>query len=122
MTQIQFNYPFRINTKGLTEGSVSLEEHIRQLIEQVLFTNTGERVNRQNFGASVNRLIFAPNSDELAATTELLIQGNLQQWLSDLITVNSVTVKNENSILHISIQYVIRRTQQQQTSNYTTRT
>jgi uncharacterized protein len=79
----------------------------------------GERVNRPTFGSGINQLVFAPNSEELAAATQFLVQGNLQQWLADLIIVKSVDVKNEEATLHISIQYVIKRNQQQQVANFT---
>jgi Baseplate wedge protein gp25 len=64
------------------------------MIEQILFTDLGERVNRPTFGSGINQLVFAPNSNELAAATQLLVQGALQQWLADLIHVESVAVKN----------------------------
>ena len=66
------------------------DDHIRDLIEQVLFTAPGERVNRPNFGSGLLQLVFAPNSDELAAATQFLVQGALQQWLGDLIQVEGV--------------------------------
>ena len=94
------------------------EEHIRQLIEQVLLTAQGERVNRPTFGSGINQLLFAPNSDELAAATQLLVQGALQQWLGELIQVESVNIKNENSSLHILIQYRIKRNQERQIAEF----
>ena len=73
---MQYNYPFRIDERGRT-ATVSEELHIRQLIEQVLFTAQGERVNRPNFGSGINELVFAPNNDELATATQFLVQGAL---------------------------------------------
>jgi hypothetical protein len=83
------------------------------LIEQVLFTAPGERVNRPDFGSGVMQLVFAPNSTELAATTQMLIQAALQQTLSDKIVLNKVTVANEEAVLRITVDYTVRRTQQQ---------
>jgi phage baseplate assembly protein W len=88
------------------------------MVEQVLFTSPGERVNRPTFGCGLLQLVFAPNSDELAATTQYLVQGALQQWLGDLIQVNSVTVANEDSTLRVAVSYTIRRTQQSQTAQF----
>ena len=36
--------------------------HIREQIEQVLFTDPGERVFRPEFGAGVRRLVFEPST------------------------------------------------------------
>ena len=63
------------------------DEHIRDLIEQVLFTAPGRARQPPDFGSGLLQLVFAPNSDELAATTQFLVQGALQQWLGDLIEV-----------------------------------
>jgi phage baseplate assembly protein W len=95
------------------------EQHVRQLIEQVLFTIQGERVNRPTFGTNINQLVFAPNSDELATATQFLVQGALQQWLGDLINVESVKVESEESTLRVSIEYSIRRNQERRTQTFT---
>lgn len=116
---MQFNYPFRIDEKGLTARVEEEEEHIHQLIEQVLFTIQGERVNRPTFGTNINQLVFAPNSDELAAATQFLVQGALQQWLGDLINVESVKVESEESTLRVSIEYSMRRNQERRTQTFT---
>lgn len=115
---MQFNHPFRIDEKGRTV-TVEQEQHIRQLIEQVLFTIQGERVNRPTFGTNINQLVFAPNSDELATATQFLVQGALQQWLGDLINVESVKVESEESTLHVSVEYSIRRNQERRTQTFT---
>lgn len=118
---MQFNYPFRISDKGHTV-TVNEEEHIRQLIEQVLFTAQGERVNRPSFGSGINQLIFAPNSDVLATTIQILVQGALQQWLNNLIKVESVKVQSDESTLQVEVQYTLRLSQQQhQVANFTRR-
>ena len=85
----QLDYPFHFDTRGRT-AETGDDAHIRDLIEQVLFTAPGERVNRPTFGSGLMQLVFAPNSDTLAATTQFLVQGALQQWLGDLIIVEAV--------------------------------
>lgn len=109
MTLVDF--PYRIDARGRT-ASTTEDDHIRDLIEQVLFTAPGERVNRPTFGSGLLRLVFAPNDDALAGTTQLTVQGNLQQWLGDLIQVLDVQVENEESQLRVSVRYTVRRTQQ----------
>lgn len=115
---IQFNYPFKIDESGRT-AIVSEERHIRQLIEQVLFTATGERVNRPTFGTGINQLVFAPNSDQLATATQFLVQGALQQWLGNLIRVELVSVESIESSLTISIQYSIIKNQEREVQTFT---
>jgi len=115
---MNLDFPYRFDSRGRT-ADTSDEDHIRDLIEQVLFTAPGERVNRPDFGSGLQRLVFAPNSNELAAATQFLVQGSLQQWLGDLIEVNEVDVHNEDSTLRITVQCIIRRTQQQQTAQFT---
>jgi phage baseplate assembly protein W len=114
---MNFDFPYHFDNRGRTADTDD-EDHIRDLIEQVLFTAPGERVNRPDFGSGLQRLVFAPNSDELAAATQFLVQASLQQWLGDLIEVVEVDVQNEDSTLRISVQYLIRRTQQQQTAQF----
>lgn len=114
---MQVDYPFHFDDRGGT-ASADEEAHIRDLIEQVLFTNPGERVNRPTFGSGLLQLVFAPNSDALAAATQMSVQGALQQWLGDLIAVEAVEVNNVDSILEVKVQYVIRRNQQRRSAEF----
>jgi uncharacterized protein len=95
------------------------DDHISDMIDQVLFTSPGERVNRPTFGSGLRQLVFAPNSGELAAATQFLVQGALQQWLGDLIQVDELQVESEDSTLRLAIQYAVRRTQQRQVAQFT---
>lgn len=115
MTQV--DYPFHYDGRGRT-ASTNQDEHIRDLIEQVLFTSFGERVNRPTFGSGLLQLVFEPNSLVLGAATQQAVQGALQQWLSDLIIVQAVQVENQDATLQVMVQYVIRRTQQQQVARF----
>jgi phage baseplate assembly protein W len=115
MTQI--GYPYRFDTRGRT-ASAGEDDHIRELIEQVLFTSLGERVNRPTFGSNLMQLVFAPASDELATVTEFLVQGALQQWVGDLIQVESVDVATLESTLEVTVVYRIRRTGTQETATF----
>lgn len=115
---MQIDYPFYFNGRGRTTDTDD-EEHIRDLIEQVLFTSPGERVNRPTFGCGLMQLIFAPNSEALASATQLTVQGALQQWLGDVIQVEAVQVESEDSTLRVTVQYMVRRTQQRQVAQFT---
>lgn len=110
---MQIKYPFQFDNRGRTAETTD-DDHIREMIEQVLLTSPGERVNRPTFGSGLLQLVFAPNSDALRAATQLSVQGSLQQYLGDLILVQSVDVQNDDATLQITVNYVIRRTQQQQ--------
>ena len=112
------DYPFRFDNRGRT-AEATADDHIRDLIEQVLFTSPGERVNRPTFGCGLNQLVFAPNSPELAAATQFLVQGSLQQWLGDLVVVDSAQVDSADSTLRVTISYLVRRTQTRQTAVFT---
>src|SRR5512143_1255807 len=114
---MNIDFPLRFDDKGRT-AATEQEDHIYDLIEQVLFTVPGERVNRPNFGCGLMQLVFAPNSPELAAATQFLVQSSLQQWLSELIIVNAVDVESVDSTLRVSVVYTIRRTQEQQTAHF----
>ena len=114
---MQIDYPLHFDHRGRT-AATSEDEHIRDLIEQVLFTTPGERVNRPTFGSGVLQLVFAPNSDALSTATQMTVQGALLQWLGDLILVEAVDVENEDSMLRVTVRYVIRRSQQRHTAQF----
>lgn len=114
---MQIDYPFHFDRRGHT-ADTSEDEHIRDLIEQVLFTAPGERVNRPTFGSGLLQLVFAPNSDVLASATQASVQGALQQWLGDLIQIEAVQVRAIDSTLEVLIQYVVRRSQQRQVAQF----
>jgi len=116
MTQI--DYPLHFDSRGRT-AEAGDDKHIRDLVEQVLFTSPGERVNRPDFGSGLLQLVFAPTSDEQATATQFLVQGALQQWLGDLIQVEAVEVVSEDSTLEVTVQYIVRRTQQRQVAQFT---
>jgi len=115
---MNLGYPYHFDGRGRT-AETSDNAHIRDLIEQVLFTSPGERVNRPTFGCGLNQLVFAPNSLELAAATQFLVQGALQQWLGDLIVVDSVQVESVDATLRVTISYAVRLTQTPQTAVFT---
>ena len=110
------HFPYQFDGRGRTREDDEAA-WIRGLIEQVLFTAPGERVMRPDFGSGLRELVFAPNSPELAATAQFLVQGALQQWLSDLIVVENIEVEAVEARLSVTVQYVVRRsgTRQQQT-------
>jgi phage baseplate assembly protein W len=114
---MQLDYPYGFDNRGRTAETTD-DEHIRDLIEEVLFTTPGERVNRPTFGSGVLQLIFAPNSEALAAATQMTVQGALQLWLGDLIQIESVDVQSVDSKLQVLVQYTVRRNQQRRAAQF----
>jgi phage baseplate assembly protein W len=111
------DYPFHIDLRGRTAEAPD-DDHLRDLIEQVLFTAPRERVNRPTFGSGAMQLVFAPNNEALAAATQISVQSALQQWLGDLIEIESVQVTNEDAKLLVLIQYVVRRNQERRVTEF----
>lgn len=110
-------FPFSFDTTGRT-AQASVADHVKDMIELILFTSPGERVNLPTFGSGTAQLVFKPNSDVLAAAQQQAIQAGLQQWLSDLIRVNSVTVVAEESTLQVTVVYTLVANQQQQSQEF----
>ncbi len=111
-------FPQHFDPRGRT-AEADDERHLRDLIEQLLFTSPGERVNRPAFGSGLLQLVFAPNSPELAAATQFQAQAALQQWLGDRIQVEAVEARSEDSTLRVTVRYTIRRTQQRRVEQFT---
>ncbi|MBN2388420.1 MAG: GPW/gp25 family protein [Anaerolineales bacterium] len=114
---MQIDYPHHIARDGRT-AQTGTDDHIRDLIEQVLFTNPGERVNRPTFGCGLLQMVFGPNSPELASATQFLVQSALQQWLGELIQVEAVEVESLDTTLRVDIAYLVRRTQEKQQAQF----
>ncbi len=114
----QISFPYGIDSTGRT-ADASPEEHIRQLIEQVLFTSPGERANRPTFGCGLLQMVFAAGSGEVATATEFLVQGALQQWLNDVIHVETVQVASVEAELRVTVQYRVLRTQERTVARFT---
>jgi len=114
---MQVDYPFHIDGAGRT-AVTGQDDHIREMIEQVLFTSPGERVNRPDFGCGILDMLFGPNSSELATATRFLVQGALQQWLGDLIQVESVNVESVESTLRVTVSYIVKQNRQRQVAQF----
>ena len=109
MNETFFDFPFRIDGRGRT-AETDRDDHVRDLIHQVLFTAPGERVNRPDFGCGIGQLTFMPNSDQLAAATQFLVQGALTRWLDTVIVVHEVLVEALYAQLTVTVVYSDRRT------------
>ncbi len=110
-------FPYHFDARGRTAEAAD-DRHVRDMIEQLLFTSPSERVNRPTWGSGVLNLLFAGNSPELAAAAQLTVHGALQQWLGDVIHVEGVNVMSEDSRLTVTVQYIIRRSQERHTAEF----
>jgi phage baseplate assembly protein W len=107
--RVDIAFPFRVDRRGRT-ADVGYDDHVRDMIELLLFTSPGERVMRPDFGCGLLDLVFEPNSPELAATLQLSIQAALQRWLGDVIDIESLDVDSEDNVLRVQLTYVVRAT------------
>jgi len=103
------DFPWAVDARGRT-ATTDDDDHVRDLIFQVLFTNPGERVNRPEFGCGLRQLVFAPAADALAAAAEQLVHGALIRWLDPVISVERVAVALREATLEITVVYRRRET------------
>jgi Bacteriophage baseplate protein W len=104
---VHIGFPFRIDGRGHTARADD-EQYVRGLVEHVLFTAPGERVNRPSFGSGVRQLVFEPTGGEMLGALRMLLQGALQQWLSDQVEVQMVDAEVVDSTLRVAIRYRTR--------------
>jgi phage baseplate assembly protein W len=117
---MNIDFPFHFDSRGRT-GDASDDDHIHDMIEQLLFTSPGERVNRPDFGSGLLQMVFAPNSPELAAAVQFTVQAALQQWLGDLIEVQQLEVESDDATLRVTLNYAVIRTGEQRTETFVQR-
>jgi phage baseplate assembly protein W len=102
-------YPIAVDpARGRLAQEQNFDDHIEQLVKQVLLTGPGERINRPDFGCGVRRLVFAPGGDVAASLAQTTVYQALTKWLSSAISVTEVTARAEDALLQIRIGYVIK--------------
>ncbi len=102
-------FPYQFDGRGRTREA-SIQDYVKQLVEQVLFTSPGERVNLPDFGSGLLQLPFAPNSVEMAAATQFTVQGALQKWLGNYVKVQSVVASAQDAVLIVTVTYSLLNT------------
>jgi uncharacterized protein len=115
---MNIDFPFHFDGRGRT-AATSDDDHVRDMIEQVLLTAAGERVNRPDFGSGLLQMVFAPNSPEIAAALQFTTEAALQRWLGDVIELHSLQVESEDSTLRVTVQYRVRRSGSMETATFT---
>lgn len=114
---MNIDFPLHFDSRGRTAGADDAG-HVRDMLEQLLFTNAGERVNRPDFGSGLLQLVFAPNSPELAAALQFTTRAAIQRWLGDVIDLRGLEVVADESTLRVAVEYALRRTGQTQTETF----
>jgi phage baseplate assembly protein W len=110
-------YPYGFDGRGRT-AVTDTTTHIRDMMEQLLFTAPGERVNQPSIGSGLLQMVFAPNSTELAAALQFTTQAAVQLYLGDLIDLQQLEVTANDATLSVTVKYIIRATQQSQTNTF----
>ena len=118
MSRTDIGFPFRIDQRGRI-AAADYPGHVRDMIEQLLFTVPGERVEQPDLGCGLADLVFTPNSPELASALQASTQGALQRWLGDVITVDSLAVSADDTTLSVTVNYRIIATGQQASDTIT---
>lgn len=98
------DFPLHVDGRGRLAVTDD-DDHVRDMIHQVLFTSPGERVNRPDFGSGLLQLVFMPNSEPLAIATEFTTRAALQRWLGDVITVEKVAITAADAELRVEVVY-----------------
>lgn len=114
---LNIDFPLHFDVRGRT-ATADGDAHVRSMIEQLLFTNPGERVNRPEFGCGLRQLLFAANSPELATALQFTIQAALQRWLGDLVEIQALDVASEDSTITVDLKYKVRQTGQSTTTRF----
>jgi uncharacterized protein len=106
---VYVDFPLHFDPRGRT-ATTDESDHVRDLIEQLLFTAPGERVNRPEFGSGLLQMVFAPTGPEVAAALQFAIQAALQRWLGDIVDVRGLEVAGDDATLRVALEYAVRRT------------
>lgn len=117
MSPRHIDFPLHFDGRGNT-AEAGYAEHVRDLVEQLLFTAPGERVNRPEFGSGLRQLVFAPNSEELAAALQYTTQAALMRYLGDLLDLQTLEVSCEDNMLRVFLVYALRRTGEVRTESF----
>lgn len=104
---MEIDFPFHVDKQTANVACASYARHVRQMVEQLLFTTPGERVNRPQFGCGVLDLVFAPDDGETATVNSALIQASIERWLGTRIKLITLDLQAEDAGLTITIEYIL---------------
>ncbi len=116
-SNIQVGFPFQLDTRGQA-ADPGYERHVREMIEQLLFTRPGERVNRPNFGCNLLDLVFSPETAEEASVTQHLARAALQRYLGDVVTVKALVIDTHDTTIDIRVEYELPGIDERQVATF----
>lgn len=108
-----FSLPFRIDPATGGVAAASGLEKLKQNITHILLTSVGERAMLRDYGGGIRQLVHDPNNEALRAIVQHQIMKTISQW-EPRVTLESVTVTQQEGELLVVLQYTIRRTSQPQ--------
>ena len=106
MSTVEISFPYGLDNRGRT-ATATYDDHVEQMLELLLLTRPGERVNLPTFGCGLLDQVFAPNSPEIAAALNVTIAAAISLWLGDVVSVTALDVTAQDSELFINIAYVV---------------
>ncbi|WP_229070789.1 GPW/gp25 family protein [Actinoplanes sp. DH11] len=103
------DHPWHYDRRGRT-ADTNYADHIRDMVTLLVLTSPGERVNRPGFGCGLRELVFAPNSPDLAAALQFIMQATIQRELGDVLTIEDLRLVSVADALRVSVGYVMLAT------------
>lgn len=116
-TDLEVGFPFQLDTRGRA-ADPDWPQHVRDMVELVLFTSPGERLNRPDFGCGLIEAVFAPGTAEEVGVIQHLTRAQLERWLGDVMTVTSLTIDVQETTLNVRIEYELIGNREQQAANF----
>lgn len=110
--------PIQFDASGRT-AVVDPATYVRGLVEHVLLTSPGERVHQPTFGAGLLHAVFGPGGPDLAIAVQDLVLAGLDQWLGDIITVESVAITSDDAAVRVTVQYVVLASDERRVDEFT---
>ncbi len=97
------------------EGKIEMsryEEDIKEAIRIILSTARGERVMRPDFGCGIHELVFEPINTTTINRVHNEVRETLTLWEPriELVKVEVLTDEADNGKLKVSIDYLVRST------------
>jgi hypothetical protein len=101
-----FSYPTRLGSDRGIE-TLEYERSVRAMIEQILFTVPGERVNRPSFGVGVQNAVFDPNGPFLASRIRTALEENAYKHLGRNVAILKIEVTSDEATLSVRLHFQI---------------
>ncbi len=112
------DFPYHIDATGRTATTDSRARRVRNLLEAVLFTVSGERVMRPEFGSGIPEMLFDSNSEALETAADFQIRASVQRHLSDVLVLEELTVNRDEGEMHITVTYSLVGEEERQTETF----